>query len=296
MRKMKSKGNVSIRKNRSPYIFIAPFFIMFLIFQLIPMIWTIAMSFFQWRGYGKPRWVGLRNFVVMAQTSAIIESFVNTVWYWIVCTIGVLLLALLIAVSLNSRFLGFKRTFHTVTFLPYVCASVAIGLIFMMLFDENAGLINEILGLFGIERIAWLTSSSYAKIPVAVLFIWRIIPWYTIIIYSGLLNISPEYYEAATVDGASVLDQFFRITLPLLKNILYFCALTVTIDIWKMFNESYTLSGPGSSNSSLFQKMYEYGFKVFEFGYASAISVVLIAVLLAISIVQYRLRRRDGEV
>ena len=291
-----NKKTAVLKKYRMPYIFIAPFFIMFLVFQLIPVIWTFAMSFFQWRGYGKPRWVGFRNFMVMVQTNAVVESFLNTLWYWGVCMIGVILLALLIALSLNSRFLGFKRTFQTVTFLPYVCASVAIGLIFMMLFDENAGLINEILELFGIDRIAWLASSAYAKIPVAILFIWRIIPWYTIIIYSGLLNISPEYYEAATVDGASVLQQFFRITMPLLKNILYFCALTVTIDIWKMFNESYTLAGPGSSNSSLFQKMYEYGFKVFEFGYASAISVILIAILLIISIVQYKLRRRDEEV
>ena len=132
--------------------------------------------------------------------------------------------------------------------------------------------------------------------PVIILFIWRIIPWFTIIIYSGLLNISKEYYEAATVDGAGVLQQFWYITIPLLKNILFFCALTVTIDIWKMFNESYTLSGPGTSNTSLFQLVYENGFKSFNLGYASALSVVLILVLLVISMIQYRLRRSEEGV
>ena len=293
----KDKGFMyALRKYRAPYIFIAPFFIMFLVFQLIPVVWTFFISFYQWRGYGTMRWVGLRNYAVMLQNTAVVESFFNTVWYWVVCVIGVLIAGLLIAMCLNSRFIVGKKAFQTITFLPYVCASVAIGLIFMMLFDENAGLINGILELFGGKHIPWLTSSRYAKIPVAALFIWRITPWYTIIIYSGLLNISPEYYEAATVDGASIFQQFRMITIPLLKNILYFCALTVTIDIWKMFNESYTLAGPGSSNSSLFQQVYEYGFKVFELGYASSISVVLIIVLLVISVVQYRLRRKDGEV
>lgn len=173
---------------------------------------------------------------------------------------------------------------------------MAMGLIFGMLFDENAGLINAIIESFGGQALPWLTSSKLARIPVHILFIWRTIPWYTLIFLSGLLNIPTEYYEAATVDGASGAQKFFRITLPQLSNISFFCFVTITVDAWKIFNEPYTLAGPGSSNTSLFQLMYTNAFKIFKMGYASALGVVLILVLLIISLIQFRVRRAQGEI
>lgn len=232
----------------------------------------------------------------MVQDYMFHDALMNNLWYWVVAVIAVVGFALFIALALNSRVLKGKRVFQTISFLPYVCASVAMGLIFKMLFDEQSGLVNEFIVFFGGNRVPWLESSAYAKIPVILLFVWRIIPWFTIILYSGLLNIPEEYYEAAIVDGAGVLQRFLKITLPLMKRLLFFCAITVTIDIWKMFNESYTLSGPGASNTSLFQLVYEYGFKSFNLGYASALSVVLILILLVISMIQYRIRRSGEEV
>ncbi len=284
------------KKYRIPYLFISPFFVLFLVFQLIPVVWTLYISFTEWNGLGKPVWVGWDNYRLMAQDYMVSDALRNTVVYWISGVAIILLLALLIALSLNSPRLRFKRFFKTTTFLPYVCASVAMGLIFGMLFDENAGLINEILAALGGPRVPWLTKSAFAKIPVVILFTWRIIPWFTIILLSGLLNISREYYEAATVDGAGTWRQFFSITLPLLRHIMFFCMLTITVDTWKMFNEPYILAGPGSSNTSLFQLMYQYAFQTFKLGYASALSVILIAILLSISVAQFVIRRRQGEV
>lgn len=286
----------NFKKYKAPYLFISPFFILFFCFQLIPVVWTFYISFTKWNGLKSPEWIGLENYKVLFQDYMFIDALKNTVFYWIVSVIFIIAIALAIAVCLNSRKLHCKRTFQTITFLPYVCASVAMGLIFMMLFDENAGLINEILVYFGGSRVAWLSGSKYAKIPVVILFMWRTIPWFTIIIYSGLLNIPDEYYEAATVDGANLIQKFTRITVPLLKNILYFCMLTITIDSWKMFNESYTLAGPGSSNTSLFQLVYENGFQTLKLGYASAISVILILILLVISMIQYRARKSANEI
>lgn len=105
-----------------------------------------------------------------------------------------------------------------------------------------------------------------------------------------------DYYEAATVDGATGLQQFWYITLPSLKNILFFCSVTLTVDMWKLFNESYILPGPGTSNTSLFQYMYESGFNVFNMGYASAIGVVLILILIVISVIQFIVRHKQGEI
>lgn len=285
----------TLRKHRWPYLFICPYFILFLLFQLIPVIWTGFISFTEWDGLREPKMVGLANYELMLKDYMFKDALRNTVLYWIVTAAGVIMIAMLIASLLNSKSLRFKRFFKTTTFLPYVCASVAMGLIFKMLFEENAGLINEIIVSLGGEAVPWLTSSRTAWIPVVILHIWRLTPWYTLIILSGLLNISPEYYEAATVDGANGAQQFIKITLPLLGNILFFCFVTVTVDSWKLFNESYVLAGPGSSNMSLFQLMYTSAFQTFKMGYASALGVVLIVILLVISVVQFAVRRRQGE-
>lgn len=286
----------TIKKNRMPYLFISPFFILFLIFQLIPVIWTFVISFSEWNGFGAPLWCGFDNFRLMAEDYMVKDALTNNIVYWFSSLIIIFIFSMLIALALKSENLRFKRFYKTATFLPYVCASVAMGLIFGMLFDENAGLINEILVSLGSKRIPWLNSSRWSKIPVIALFNWRTIPWFTMIIFSGLLNIPNELYEAATVDGANNLQKFTRITLPSLSNILFFCSLTITANVWKMFNESYILSGPGSSNTSVFQLVYEYGFTIFKLGYASALSVLLIIVMLIISVMQFIVRKRQGEI
>lgn len=285
----------TLRKHRWPYLFISPYFILFILFQLIPVGWTFFISFTEWDGLREAKMVGLANYELMLKDYMFKDALRNTVIYWVFTVIGVVFFAMLTACLLNSKSLRLKQFFKTATFLPYVCASVAMGLIFKMLFEENVGLINEIIVSIGGSRVAWLTSSRMAKIPVIVLHIWRLTPWYTLIILSGLLNISPEYYEAATVDGASGAQQFFKITLPMLSNILFFCFVTITVDSWKIFNEPYVLSGPGSSNISLFQLMYTSAFQTFKMGYASALGVVLILILLAISVLQFSVRRKQGE-
>lgn len=284
-----------LRKHKWPYLFICPYFILFLLFQLVPTLWTGVISFAEWDGLREIKWVGLNNYALMLRDYMFRDALLNTLRYWVFSAIGVICFAMLTAILLNNKTLKLKRFFKTATFLPYVCASVAMGLIFKMLFEENAGLVNEVILSLGGDRIPWLTSSKTAWIPVVILHVWRLTPWYTLILLSGLLNISPEYYEAATVDGANVVQQFFRITLPLLQNILFFCFVTVTVDSWKIFNESYVLAGPGTSNTSLFQLLYTSAFQTFKMGYASALGVVLILILLVISVAQFLVRRRQGE-
>jgi ABC-type sugar transport system permease subunit len=286
----------ALAKYRSPYLFIAPFFLLFLFFQMIPVFWTAYISFTNWNGFNLPRWSGLDNYQLLVQDYMVKDALLNTAVYWVSNIAITLFFSTLIALCLKRKGLAFRRFFSTAVFLPYVCASVAMGLIFGMLFDENAGFINQVLVALGGKRMPWLTSSEFTKIPVVILLNWRAIPWFTVIIYSGMLNISFEYYEAATIDGASEFQQFFRITLPCLKNILFFCTLTITVDTWKMFNESYTLKGPGSSNVSLFQLIYQYGFTTFRLGYASSLSVLLIGILVVISVLQFMLKRHDGEI
>lgn len=288
-----------MKRYKAPYLFILPFFILFLVFQLVPTVWTVYISLTKWKGIGKPEFCGLENYQKMMIDNMFWDSLGNTMVYWITGLVLILFCALLIACLLNSRYIKNAKAlsfFKTATFLPNICAAIAMGLIFRMLFDENAGLINELLSAAGGIKVPWLTSTTFSKVPVILLNVWRYTPWFTMIILSGLLNISRDYYEAATVDGANGIQQFWFITLPSLKNILFFCSVTVTVDMWKLFNESYILPGPGTSNSSLFQYMYESGFNVFNMGYASAIGVVLILILIIISVIQFAVRHKQGDV
>ena len=285
----------TLKKYRAPYLFILPFFILFFVFQLIPTIWTVYISFNEWKGIGDPQPCGVSNYRKMMVDSMFWESLGNTVIYWIAGLVLIMGLSVLIATLLNSPLVKGRAFFRTAAFLPNICAAIAMGLIFRMLFEENVGLVNEILVSLGAERVPWLTSTEFSKIPVVFLTAWRYTPWFTMIVLSGLLNISPDYYEAATVDGANAVQKFVYITLPSLGNILFFCSITVTVDMWKMFNESYILPGPGTSNTSLFQYMYQSGFNVFNMGYASAIGVILIMILTVLSAVQFAAKRRQGE-
>lgn len=285
----------TLKKYRAPYLFILPFFILFFVFQLIPTIWTVYISFTEWKGIGEPQPCGISNYRKMMVDSMFWESLGNTVIYWIAGLVLIMGLSVLTATLLNSPLVKGRAFFRTAAFLPNICAAIAMGLIFRMLFEENVGLVNEILVSLGAERVPWLTSTEFSKIPVVFLTAWRYTPWFTMIVLSGLLNISQDYYEAATVDGANAVQKFVYITLPSLGNILFFCSITVTVDMWKMFNESYILPGPGTSNTSLFQYMYQSGFNVFNMGYASAIGVILIMILTVLSAVQFAAKRRQGE-
>ena len=284
-----------LKKHKAPYLFILPFFILFFIFQLVPAVWTVYISFTDWKGIGSPEFCGLNNYRKMMVDNMFWESLKNTVVYWLACLLLIMVFAVLIATLLNSPLLKGRAFFRTATFLPNICAAIAMGLIFRMLFEENVGLINEVLVTLGLSRVPWLTSTEFSKVPVIFLTAWRHTPWFTMIVLSGLLNIPQDYYEAATVDGAGTIQKFLFITLPSLRNILFFCSITVTVDMWKMFNESYILPGPGTSNSSLFQYMYKSGFNVFNMGYASAIGVILILILSVLSVVQFLARRHQGE-
>lgn len=286
----------TLKKYRAPYLFILPFFILFLVFQLIPTVWTFYISLTNWRGIGDPVFCGFENYRKLMLDNMFWDALKNTVVYWLTGLVLILVFAVLIANLLNSELLHGRVFFKTVTFLPNICAAIAMGLIFRMLFDENTGLINEALQAVGGKRIPWMTSTEYSKLPVIILNVWRNTPWFTMIISSELLNISRDYYEAATVDGAGRWKQFWYITMPSLKNILFFCSITLTVDSWKIFNESYILPGPGTSNTSLFQYMYESGFNIFNMGFASAIGVILIIILAVLSMVQMAARRQQGEI
>ncbi|MGO8692478.1 MAG: carbohydrate ABC transporter permease [Rectinemataceae bacterium] len=282
---------------RHAYAFIAPFYLLFLVFGAFPIIWSIYLSFQDWDGLRPMKYVGLRNFAMLLHDQRFIDSVINTTIYWVVDTVFILGFALFMAILLNTPRLAGKRFYRIILFLPNVTATVAIGLVFSMVFDYNSGLANWLLHGLGIKPLGWLNSTQLSKIPVMVLSIWRAVPWYMLIILSGLQTINPELYQAATVDGAGPAQKLLHITIPGLSTVLFFCFLTVTIDSFRLFTEPYILTngGPGSSSISIVEYLYESGFTTFKLGYASAMGYMLTAILIVISVAQLVSLRRGGS-
>ncbi len=285
-------------KMRHAYLFIAPFYILFLVFGAFPLVWSFVLTFHEWDGLKPMRMVGLRNYALLLRDQRFIDAFANTVIYWVVDVTFIIVLALLMASLLHGPWLRARRSFRLILFIPNVTATVAVGLVFNMVFDLNSGLVNEILAAVGLPRQPWLSSVELSKIPVMVLDIWRVTPWYMLILLSGLQSISPELYQAATVDGAGPVQKLLAITIPSLAPILFFCFLTETIESFRIFTEPYVMTsgGPGSSSLSIVLYLYESGFQVFKLGYAATIAYALTLILLVISAAQVFFLRRRGSV
>jgi ABC-type sugar transport system permease subunit len=286
-----------IWRARLIYGFIAPFFVLFAIFQFFPLIWSLWLSFHEWNGLGSPEPVGMQNYRFLIRDEMFLDALSNTSVYWIAKSLLIIPLSLALASLLNHAWLKGKSVYRTLMFLPYVTATVAVGLIFTMIFDFNSGLINTLLSDFGMQPQRWLTSVELSKIPVILLSVWRATPFFTLIVLSGMQGINSELYEAAKVDGASGWQRFLAITIPSLAPILFFCFITISIDSFRIFTEPYILTqgGPGTSSLSIVQYLYVNGFRIFKLGMAATVGWALTLILLVVSAAHfYLLRRQSG--
>ena len=231
---------------RHAYLFIAPFYLLFLVFGAFPLAWSLFLTFQEWDGLKPMKAVGLRNFAMLLRDQRFLRRLGNTAIYWAVDIVFILGLALIMAVLLHTPRMAGRRYYRLILFLPNVTATVAVGLVFTMVFDFNSGLVNSHPPVPGAARGShWLNSTGLSKVPVMVLAVWRATPWYMLILLSGLQGINPELYQAATVDGADALQKLFRITIPSLATVLFFCFLTETIDSFRIFTEPYITTGGG---------------------------------------------------
>ena len=280
-----------------PYLFIAPFYLLFLIFQLYPMIWSLVLSFYKWNGISPQTFVGLKNYQRVLTDQMFWESMTNTLWYLAANLIFILPLSVLLGQLLCTKAVRARKLHKTIQILPYITSTAAAGLIFSMLFDANIGVVNGMLGALGIDALPWLTSVELSKIPVMILSIWRNTPWYMLIVMSAILGVDANLHEAAVMDGANALQRMVRITLPSIRSVLLFSLINLTIDSARIFTEPYILTkgGPGASSLSVVQYLYTTAFDSFQLGYASTIGYMLTLVLLVVSIGYFISLRRQSE-
>ncbi len=282
------------RRNPNPYLFISPFFILFLFFGLVPIFYSFYMSFFEFVTFTEMEFVGLSNYARVFRDGDFRLSVWNTIVIMLVHVPTKVFFALVLAVVLNSKLIKFANFFRLSVFLPVVTAPVVVALVFAILLDTNYGIVNYVLGWFGVTPVRWLTDPFWAKPAVIIAQTWRWLGHDMVIMLAGLQAISKDYYEASSIDGANALQAFWKITVPLMWPVTLFCIVLSTINGLQMFDTVYVLTGGGPAKASLVigVLLYNNAFQYFRFGYASAMAYVLGAMIFVLSLVQMKFASR----
>jgi lactose/L-arabinose transport system permease protein len=294
-------------KARWAYVFIAPFFLLYLIFGFFPQLFSLYLSLSQWKGLGSINFIGLANFKLAFSDRVFWEAMLNSVILFFMHVPIMLLLALVLAVLLTSRHVRGAQLFRLVVFLPYITNRIASGRTFQLLFNStDQGLINYFLSLLGLGPVPWMDNVWTARITLCVLIVWGWVGYNMILMMAGLQTINPELNEAALIDGATPIQAFFRITIPLMRPILLFCLAMSVMGTFNLFAEVYSLTGPGGNatgaaggpmNATLTPLIYIYSkaFGDFRMGYAAALSYIYFIFIFIVTLMQFRRYGRAEE-
>jgi multiple sugar transport system permease protein len=299
---MKKKQNVSpkissLSKNRVKdalwgYLFISPNFLIILIFTIIPVFFSTYMSLTDWNILSEPNFVGMENYQQILQDEVARETFFNTFYFSVLSVPINLILTLLFAVFLNQKIKGIAF-FRTAYYIPCISASVAVSLMFMWLLANN-GLVNQMLTSFGFEPVKWLTDPKIALNAVIGVTIWKSLGVNIVIFLAGLQDIPPELVEAASIDGANHIQQFFKITLPLLSPVIFFVTITGIINSFQSFDLVYNMTegGPGHATTVIGFYIWRQAFDYLNMGYGAALANIVFVAILILTIIQWVLRKR----
>ena len=282
------------KRNLVAYSFIAPNFIGFAVFTLGPIVLALLMSFAEWDGSNAMKFVGFQNFVNIFKDDRFIASLKNTIVYSIFTVPITLVMALGLAILLNQKIKG-RDFFRTVAFFPYVASLVAVAAVWNMLFTPaKGGIVNQILmNVFHAAPLKWAASSSTVMLTIIMFSVWKNMGYYMVIYLAGLQGISEDLYEAAALDGATSMQKFIHITIPQLRPTTFFVTIMLTINCFKVYDIVYMLAGGsnGVVNKSaivLVYYIYEEALRNWKLGQASASALVLFAIVLVVTIIQFR--------
>jgi multiple sugar transport system permease protein len=270
--------------------FIAPSFLGLIAFLIIPVVFVFLLSFLNWSGAGPFSWAGIENWKSIFQYDGAAHSLGVTAYYVLLNIPAQTVLALGLAVMLNRKRRG-MAFFRVLYVAPYLSTPVAMGVIWLWVFEPQLGLLDHFLGLFGISGPNWLNSSSWAMPTIAAVNIWQYLGFNMLFFFAGLQGIPQSLYEAADIDGASKWRQFWRISLPLLSPTMLFVLVTDVIGSFQVFDTLYVLTGgtggPGASTKVMSLNIYNVGFQGTRYGEAAALSVLLFSVILIFSVGQF---------
>ena len=287
------------QRKLAPYVFIAPFFILFTAFFIFPVAYSLLLSFQEQTGLSAAKWVGLKNYAELLQDSRFIQSLLNTTYFALGSLFIQLPLAFALALAFNSLYAQQLTQLYRVSFFfPVLTSSVVVSLIFVLVLDTEYGMLNAGLQAIGLGKVPWLTSTRWAMPAVILLGVWRWSGINSFYFLAGLKNIPDSLIEAAMIDGANSWQILLRIVLPLLRPVMMFVVIQSIIGSYSLFAEPFLLTGGGPGDATLTMSMYLYitGFRYFRLGYASSVAYTLVLIILALSVINlyfFRAFRED---
>lgn len=282
-----------------PYLFTLPFMLSFCIFFLFPALYSLVLSFFQYKGYGTMKFVGINNYYSLLTYKTFYATLYNTFFYFFFHTMPTMVFAFIFAYMLQSKLMtGVQKIIKPMLFLPQIVPIIASALIWRILLTTEYGVINQILG----TRIDFLNSAIIRKWPVVALKIWRATGWYMVIFLAGLTTIGDELHDAAKIDGTNSLQWIFRIVLPIMRPIILFAFVMNGIGSIKLFTEPNVLLATSSSASALdnpnamtLMNILLMNIRGANFGMAAAMGWIVFTIVAIITIIQFRMFRNRKE-
>ncbi|RAV16403.1 carbohydrate ABC transporter permease [Paenibacillus contaminans] len=252
-------------------------------------LFGFAMSFTSWDIVRKAEWVEMSNYRTMIGDELVWKAMRNTLFFLLITIPAKLVIGFFLAVLLNQKLRGIQL-FRLTYFFPTACSVVAIALVWGYLYGAN-GFLNQILQSFGLSKVYWM-DESHAMGSIAIMTLWSGMGYIALLFLAGLQNVPPDFYEASRVDGASKFQQMWKITIPLVTPTTFFILVTQIIAAFQMFGEVYLLKGPSNSTLTIVQYIFKEAFQGFRMGYASALSYILIIIILIITVIQLRIQKR----
>ncbi|MEU6783897.1 sugar ABC transporter permease [Nonomuraea angiospora] len=283
----------------SPYLFVAPFFVIFGVFGLFPLLYTAWVSLHDWDLTGNAGFVGLANYAELFADPDFWNAVVNTLGMFVLATVPQLLLALVVASLLNQR-LRALTFFRMGVLAPIVTSVAAVGIVFSQIFDRDAGMANGLLALLGVDPVDWRADKWSSWLAISVMVDWRWTGYNALIFLAAMQSVPRDVYEAAAIDGASKVRQFWGITVPLIRPAILFAVIISTIGGMQLFTEplifgqgGYAISG-GSLRQfqTVAMYMFEKAFKDFDYGYGSAVAWMIFLLIVVFALVNFLLTRR----
>lgn len=296
--KQRKKKHISKSKKSewiAAYIFIAPLVIGLLVFYIYPFFQNFWFSFNEVNRFNISTFTGLENYKILAKDKELFRTLGNTLKYVVITVPIGICLSMFLAALLDTKIKG-TSIYRTIFFLPSVTMSVAIALVWKWMYNGEFGILNMFLNLFGIQGQNWLSNPKLALYMVMIVGIWMSVGYNMIIFLAGMQGISQTYYEAAALDGAGPVKQFFKITVPLVTPTIFFVMITSIISGFQVFDTIYMMIGKTSlayeNTQTLVMMFYRYAFDYGEKGYAAAISIFIFAIILLITIFQFVMQKK----
>ena len=275
------------------YIFLLPVILGFIVFTIFPVVMSFYYSLTDYDGVTPPKFIGIQNYIDLFTNG----DFGEALWHTVYFTIGTVplgtILAILVAVLLNQKIRGLNL-YKTAFFIPVIVSYTSIAMVWQWLYNDDFGLINSGLNSIGLPSVPWLTSSAWAMPSVIIMSIWKSLGFNSVILLAGVQGVSPAIYEAADIDGANVVQKFFRITLPMLKPTVMFVMIISMINSFQAFDQIYimTKGGPAGATRTIGYYIYSNAFKRFDFGYAAALSTALFVIIMLLTLLQWYGQKR----